>query len=340
MCAMITLPAPSLVAVATLPLEKDLRQLPDNFILRLIVALAGEYPSLVPDLNKPKNWTAFKAKIGERSDALKITEFYIQLYENDDYLVRLLFQFSFIDEYRERLADLAGEAGFGDFVHREVHEADPERLRAFIQVIGAHVEKFCQSIDEIEDWSAIEAEEADYWQRVHPTLPEEERLRVERDTQIYLSVFFYALHNAISVMAYGEQLNSLVQRALFASSADERDRAMCMSVRIDNNLRNHPMFKERYLLATREGDASFLREYDNTAPPLAGRVRYRALYFLLAMLDCYGLLSSLTDRQLLDLCDQAKLDRWGNRIEDEGYLGKRRREYQRHKFTQMSRHSM
>lgn len=40
---MITLPAPSLTAIAILPIEKDLRRLPNNFILRLIVAMAAEY---------------------------------------------------------------------------------------------------------------------------------------------------------------------------------------------------------------------------------------------------------------------------------------------------------
>lgn len=337
---MFILPAPSLAVVSELPIPKDLRQLPDNFILRAIAKSVADYPGLIPDLNKAPKWTAFKAFIGERCDALKITDFYIHLYENDEYPFRLLFQLSFMADAQQMLIELAEETGFGNLARQKVDEADPERLKTFMQtVVGEFLEELSESIDTADDWDQVEAEAKNYWSEVHPTLPLEEQQRGERDCQFTASLLLYFLHNTISVMAYGESLSSLVKRAIAGEPGEEQDRAKCLAVRIDNNLREHPKFKERYLLATRKDDADFLRAYNNTTPPLAGGVRYRGLYFLFSILDCYGYLDRLSNRQVLDLCDHAKLDRWGARIEDESYLRKRREEYLRHKFVQKSRHS-
>ncbi len=336
---MFTLPLSSQALVAGLPIPKDLRKLPNHGLIRMIVGLTTEYRELVPALCKPKGWTAFKGFVAERCQALKIGDLYIRLHENPEYPIRLAFQFSFMKDAQQWLIEFGEENGYGDIVKLDVTEADPERSRALCEAfIEGPLQELCEAIDSVfEDLEQIEIESKHYWEHVHPTLPLEERRRVEDDVRIFACLMFSILHDTISVMAYGETLTSLVQKAL--AGGEEADGAMCKAVRVNNGLRQHPQFLARYLSATQMSDSEFLRKYDNTTTPLTYKIRYPGIYFLLALLDCFGLLNELTNPQLHDLCDHAKLDRWENRIEDTGYLGKRRNEYLANKYRQLSRHS-
>lgn len=334
---MFALPASTRALITGLPIPKDFRKLPDHLIIRVIVLFTSKYRELVPDLSSPRIWTVFKAHSAERCQALRISELYVRLYENDEYFTRLLFHYSFMENIQQNLIELAEETGYGDIVTQPLATVDPERLRAFFKIILEELHEVVQEMEGFDDWERIEADGKHYWEHVHPTLPLEKQQQAEKNAQIFASQFFFILHNSISVLAYGESLTSLVQRAL-AGGADA-DIEMCKAVRVDNNLRQHPQFMARYLLASRKSESDFLRRYNNTAPPLTNKLRYPGFYFLCALLDGFGLLDGLTNPQLLDLCDLARLDKWENRIEDEGYLAKRRNKYQRHKFIQMSTHT-
>jgi hypothetical protein len=288
-------------------------------------------------LSSPRIWTGFKAHIAERYQALKISSLYVRLYENDEYFIRLLFHYSFMENIRQGLIELAEKSGYGDIVTQPVAAADPEHLRAFFKMFLEELHEVVQEIESCNDWERIEADGKHYWEHVHSTLPIEEQRQTEKNAQIFFCQFLFVIHNSISVMAYGETLSSLVQKALIGGA--DADIAMCKAVRVDNTLRQHPQFMARYLLASGKSESIFLRKYNNTSPPLTNKIRYPGLYFLLALLDGYGLLDRLTNPQLLDLCDHARLDKWENRIEDVGYLAKRRNEYQLHKFIRMSTHS-
>lgn len=333
---MLAIPAPSQFLIAGLPLPKDFRKLPDHLLVRMAVSLTTKYRELVPDLSSPRIWTAFKAHVSERCHTLKISDLYIRLYENDEYPTRLLFHYSFMEDFQKQLTEIAGENGYSDLITQQVASASPERLHAFVECV---LEFWRQSFEEIEDsdWDQIEVEGKYYWEHIHPTLPLDKRQKTEKDAQIFACQFFFVLHNAVSVMAYGETLTSLVHRAL--AGGVDADVAMCKAVRVNNCLRQHPHFMARYLIACEKSEADFLRRYNNTAPPLTNKIRYPGLYFLLALLDDFGLLDRLSNPQLLDLCEHAKLDKWENRIEDDCYISKRRNEYQRHKYIQMSMHS-
>lgn len=334
---MFTLPAPSQALITGLPIPQDLRKLPDHLIIRMIVLFTSQYRELVPDLSSPRIWAGFKALVAERCRALKISDLYVRLYENNEYFIRLLFQYSFMETFQKELMEFAEATGYKDIATQQVATADPERLRAFFRIIIEEMHEFVQEMEDFDDWENIETDDKHYWEHVHSTLPIEEQRREEKDVQIFFCHFLFVVHNSISVMAYGETLSSLVQRALFGGA--DADIAMCKAVRVDNSLRQHPQFMVRFLLASGKSESAFLRKYNNTSPPLTNKIRYPGLYFLFALLDGYGLLDRLTNPQLLDLCDHAHLDKWENRIEDEGYLAKRRNEYQRHKFIQMSTHS-
>lgn len=338
---MIVLPASSQALVAQLPIPKDLKGLPDHLLIRAIVLLTSKYRELVPDLSDARLWARFKAFTAEFCQALKITDYYTHLYESPEHSIQLLFQFSLIEEFQREMKECAIEAGYGDLVGQKVDDADPERLRAFskiaFQKLGQAVTQELDELDEFDDWDQMEAEGKNYWQNVHPTLSTDEQRKAERDVQLFACLFLYILHNSISVMAYGELLSSLVQRAL--AGGPDAYIAMCKAVRVDNSFRQHPQFMARYLSASQKSESDFLRRYNNASPPLTNKIRYPGLYFLLALLDGFGLLDRLTNPQLLDLCDHARLDKWENRVEDAGYLAKRRNEYQRHKFIQQSTHS-
>lgn len=235
------------------------------------------------------------------------------------------------------MIEFVREMGYGDIAQQKVAEADPERLREFtVFLLNGPLQEACEDLCEVLDDADFEAKAKLYWEVEFPALPPEEQLVVIKDTGIFISFIFFCLLNIISVMAYSESLSSLFKRAI--AGGEDADEAMCKAVRVDNNLRQHPQFMARYLQASQMSERKFLLKYNDSSSPLTNRVRYPGLYFLLAFLDCYGLLDRLTNPQLLDLCDHARLDKWENRIEDAGYMGKRRNEYLKRKYRQLSMH--
>lgn len=326
---MIFLP-PSLQAIiAELPIPNDLRVLPPNhLLLRFIVNMASEYRALVSDLDKPNTWIPMKARFAKRCEALKISD-YISLYEHPEKFIPLALKVSFLSDFMEVITQTAIEHGYNDVLSQTVENADPERVKAFTKIILEAAMSWAEDVDQvINDTNTVSID--DYWKNIHPTLPVEEQRKVETDAQIFACVFLFGFHNAVSIMAYGESLSSLVQRAL--SDDPEADIAMCKAVRVDNALRQHPKFMERYILATNESDSGFIKRYNLISSPLTNNIRFPGLYFLLSLLDGFGILERLTNPQILDLCDHAKLDRWENRIVDAGNLAKRRSAFIEHKF--------
>ena len=326
---MITLPVASQALIAELPIPDDLRVIPPNFfILNFVIDMASEYRAIVSDLDHPKKWTSLKARFSERCIALKIGD-YISLYEHPDRFLGLALNVSFVAEFKVIIEQVAIDHGFEDLVRQPAESADPIRLKAFFDIAYERIIDWIMDVNQAFDESEIQESE-NYWNNIHPTLPTEEQKKAILDVQIFASVFFFGFYNAISVMAYGETLTSLVQRAL--SDDVDADIAMCKAVRVDNALRQHPKFMERYLQATNKSESKFLDRYNITSSPFTHKIRFSGVYFLLSLLDAFGMLGKLTNPQILDLCDHARLDRWENRIEDAGYLAKRRSTYLKHKF--------
>ena len=331
---MFTLPAISLNFIFSDPIPSNLIKLPRIPLLQILVSFTRDYRSLVPDLAKPERWIAFKRFIAERTEALKMIDHCNHLYENDEFPVRTLFHLSTLQDFRKVISELAGVSGHAGLAEQKVSEVDPEKMRQFGSIFMEVLWDICNAIDSDETYEESKARGERYWTKVHHRRPLEARLRVERDCQIYVSFLFNILHNAIGTMACGESVNSLVQRALAGDI--NADQAMCKAIRIDDRLRQHPVFEKRYLRATRDGDAYFLRKYNDTSTPFTDKIRFPGLYFLLALADGLGILPSLTNEQLLNLADHAELHKYENRIEDAGYMGKRRNEYLKRKYQRMS----
>lgn len=160
-------------------------------------------------------------------------------------------------------------------------------------------------------------------------LSEDEKNEAIRQVHFFLTFYFANFYNYISVMVHGQRLTKLVSRAL---QGDQE--AFCKAVQIDKNLlTGHPYFQETFarLPMGNDKDRNFHRAIcsAHARPQVNSRIDCPALYLLFAVLDSFGWLDSFTAPEILDLCDEARLDRYQNRIEDENYLTKRRLEYRK-----------
>ena len=131
----------------------------------------------------------------------------------------------------------------------------------------------------------------------------------------------------LSVMVHGEKLTSLVAQAKAGS-----DEAFCKAVQIDKRiLTTIPYFKQRFERATLEGEQDFsdALAYRLQCPPYKGKIRHKSLWMAFAFLDMAGLLDTLKHQEILEICDDAGIGLYENRIEDVKHLSKRLADFRR-----------
>lgn len=164
-------------------------------------------------------------------------------------------------------------------------------------------------------------------------LPDDEKQSALISIQLLFAFIYAYFYNHIALMVHGQKLTALVPLALQGNQ-----KAFCKAVQVDPNLlTGHPFFRDTYLrLPTGNSkDRQFfaaISEYLNR-PLIPGKIRFPILFMLFAVLDGFKWLDDLTASEILDICDDARLDRYQNRIEDEGYLNKRRLEYRKKQKT-------
>ena len=159
------------------------------------------------------------------------------------------------------------------------------------------------------------------------TLSKEDQAEAVRMTQHLWMGFLAGFFQNVSVMVHGEKLTSLVAQAKAGN-----DEAFCKAVQIDKRiLTTIPYFKQRFERATLEGDQDFSDglAYRLQCPPYKGKIRHKALWMAFALLDMAGLLDTLKHQEILDLCDDAGIGGYANRIEDVKNLSKRLAEFRR-----------
>ena len=185
-------------------------------------------------------------------------------------------------------------------------------------------EKIITEIDDALSQMKMSPEAA---QEEFEALPEEERTAIIHRMQLALAFFYATFFNSIALMVHKQKLTTLVPLALRGDKE-----SFCKAVQIDRNLlTGHPYFRDTYARLQTGEDSDFLKKISKhiTHPPIQGRIKYPALYSLFATLDLFKWLDDSTAPEILDLCDEARLDRYQNRIEDENYLVKRRLEYRK-----------
>lgn len=168
-------------------------------------------------------------------------------------------------------------------------------------------------------------------QREFDTLSEDEKVAILHPIKPFLAFFYATFFNSIALMAHGRKLSTLVPLAL---RGDQK--AFCKAVQIDRNLlTGHPYFRDTYARLQTGENPNFLNAVLTHVkrPSIQGRIEYPALYSLFATLDTFGWLDDFTASEILDMCDDARLDRYQNRIEDENNLVRRRKEYREKQKT-------
>lgn len=158
-------------------------------------------------------------------------------------------------------------------------------------------------------------------------LSEEERKKAVYRLVMFIAFFYAFFYNLLSLMVHGQKLTALVPLAM---QGDKE--AFCKAVQIDRNLLvGHPFFRDTFARLQTGDDPQFLKDvqYRIGNPTTRSKVRFPLLYMMFSLLDSFDWLDDFTASEILDICDEAELDRYQNRIEDENYLNKRRMEYRR-----------
>lgn len=283
--------------------------------IHYIQKLLPDYGEMLAKIEKDKGWIIFEPWLYAIMENLKITD-YAKLYADENIIPKLFVVAMFdLDEFKE--------------LNAKVEKGTPEEQTAFLDGWIAEMEE--KDASDIWDFEIPETpEEQETAQKEFEALSKEEQTDIRNRLACFFTFFIINFHNHLALMVHGRKITQLVKEAI--QGGENGDDALVLAAQIDATvMRSIPYFQERETRARREGDRRFLEKlaYRQRIPPLQGKIRFRLLYLLFAMLEGMNILDDLTATEILDICDAAGLDRWENRIEDTNYLIKRKREYRR-----------
>lgn len=292
----------STTPVGAIRLSKDVAS-------RLVIQLLPEYMEVFREAQRPEGWRKVAEAFGQIRKRLNI-DGYVALYD-DERRLHACFALFWL-----------GAEGLKKFAE-ELNGASPEELKKYVEDFSTELLDSDWGEDLFPETPQRKAELLALFEALSPA---EKTEAIKRGQYLYSFViaFFY---ESISVMAHGEKLTSLVPKAM----AGDRD-AFLKAIHIDKSLlHSHPWFKGRHEAAQCKREDSLLRDigYRLRVAPTRGRIRHPGLYAMFSMLEALGWLNELRHEEILDLCDEARLDRWQNRIEDVNYLTKRLIGYRR-----------
>ena len=161
--------------------------------------------------------------------------------------------------------------------------------------------------------------------RIYDSWSLEERRENVRSAQFLLIGFLSSFYQCLSVMVHGEKLSALIAQAKAGN-----DDAFVKAVQIDRRILNSiPYFQDRYAFAQDQGDINFFDRlaYRLKTAPYVGKIRFKSLWLSFSLLDQVGLLRTLPHSEILDICDDAGVGGFKNRIEDVKSLRKRLADY-------------
>ena len=278
----------------------------ESRIKALVVSAVPDYEWLIGEIESEDGWIRFPTFLTNAITNLKI-ENYPLLYDSEPALA-LIFLRSFLtaDEIKEYAI--------------EFEQASPEQRGEWLVDFSDGVDSGLREVH-IPKTQA----EWDSAKKKFESLSEEERDKAIRLGQHFYSWFFANFYQTLSFMVHGEKLTSLIAQAKTGN-----DDAFVKAVQIDRRILTViPYFKDRNAKAQAEGDQDFYDKlsYRLGSPPFKGKIRYKSLWLTFALLDGAGLLSEMTHSKILQLCDEAGVGGYKNRIEDVKYLSKRIKEY-------------
>lgn len=280
------------------------------------LVLARQLAPLVMELFRSlrfeDGWAVFSRKVLDLRTRLKLDE-YVRLYEHESHIALAMF----------KAIDLDGELA------QQCMDAEALPLVDRLQFVDECARALLET-----DWSWLDDAITDDPVRrgnlvaKFEALSKEAQERATRMSRLFFMAWIAYAFDLISVMVHGARLTTLVPKAV---AGDEE--AFLKAVHIDKNLLFlHPWFFARYQVAQAGSEKAFLDRvsYRLRSSPIRGRIRHHELFALFALLDSLRWLRDLRHAELLGLCDEIGLDRWGNRIEDVTAVTKRLREYRRY----------
>lgn len=285
--------------------------------IKAAINLTPQYANLLRDLQSGNGRAFFSAEI---ANIRKNLGDYVLVYDDERKIGRALF-----------LA-IMGEDGFKEFTSK-IENSAPTEQQEFIDEMVSPDNEFIEALSSFEI-----PQTSNEWKAARDTaaqLPEDEKEDLKKRGVTFMCFLFSSFFNTLALMVHGTRMTTLVPQAIAGD-----DEAFLKAIQIDRMLlTHHPYFRDRKYRAQDEGDVDFLNKiiYRETNPPLRGKVQYPALYMLFGILDSFQILLDLKHSEILDICDEAELDRYQNRIEDTSYIGKRLKDYRDwQKFNGMS----
>jgi len=278
--------------------------------LSLIEQMAPQYLEMFRDVQKPGGWRTLAMRFGEIRKRLKLDS-YVTLYGSENSVYAALW------------IALLGTDGFKR-ISEELNTVSADEQQNFLDELTADV---IQGDGWLNEMFPESLEKQEKQRLAFEALPENERAEIVQRSQHLFAFVMASFYDCISVMVHGEKLTSLVPKAIAGDRV-----AFLKAIHIDKSiLHAHPEFKTQYEKALSTLDRDFLRNigYRIEAPPTRGKIRFPGVYMIFALLESLRWLNELRHEEILDLCVDAGLDRWQNRIEDVTYLTKRLGEYRR-----------
>ena len=154
--------------------------------------------------------------------------------------------------------------------------------------------------------------------------PEDQQEAI-RVGQHFFCFFFASFYQNLSVMVHGEKLTSLVAQAKAGN-----DNAFVKAIQIDKRiLTADPLFSARFNRAQMESDSNFCdaMAYRLKTAPYKGKISNNSLWLSFYIFESAQLLDLLSYREIMEICDEAGVGGYENRIQSEKHLGGRLREY-------------
>lgn len=145
------------------------------------------------------------------------------------------------------------------------------------------------------------------------------------------SMFMAMFYEYVAVAVHGVSLSTLIQWAKAGN-----DEAFGKAVQIDGRiLVVLPYFTKRYSQARLEGNKDFLRMVANKTDSLGyrGPIKQKGIWFVIALLDFFGLLETMSGEEMLDFCTEVGANDGDTPIEDVTNMLKRVATYKRYQKT-------
>lgn len=280
--------------------------IPKDAVLLILRDAIPDAEWLLGRIESQQGWLRFPSFLSDAITNLKI-ESYPLLYTSELAIVTMMFH-GFLD--KEELKSFAAE----------FEAASLEERGCFVREV---MEGLGRASDKLEIPKTIQEQQA--VRALFDKLSPEEQQQSIKVAQHFLCSFLATFYQNLSTMVHGEKLTSLVAQA---QAGD--DQAFVKSIQIDRRvLIALPYFRERYAKAQDAADSGFfdLLSYRQKSAPYRGKIRHKSLWLTFSILDQAGLLNTLSRREILEMCDEAGVGGYDNRIQSEKHLSARLHEY-------------